>query len=197
MSTNGTLVSWEDTPAGQQVQSRLSEERTLLAIDRLLARLDTVEEAVKGLEQTMHQAPGMIAMVADMADEAYRTADANGVTIEDRLQNALVVAEKLTQPETVQKLNDLMTFADQLPGLVGMAVDTVDEGLRTARENGLEPETLVDWASQFGRAMREAQNTPSPKLGLFGMLRALNDPDRQRALGFSLNFLKSLGKQMK
>ena len=197
MSTNGTLVSWEDTPAGQQVQSRLSEERTLLAIDRLLARLDTVEEAVKGLEQTMHQAPGMIAMVADMADEAYRTADANGVTIEDRLQNALVVAEKLTQPETVQKLNDLMTFADQLPGLVGMAVDTVDEGLRTARENGLEPETLVDWASQFGRAMREAQNTPSPKLGLFGMLRALNDPDRQRALGFSLHFLKSLGKQMK
>ena len=97
----------------------------------------------------------------------------------------------------VQKLNDLVSLTNQLPGIVAMAVDTVDEGMRTARDNGLEPETLVDWAGQFGRAMREAKNEPVSKVGLFGMIRALNDPDRQKALGFSLNFLKHLGKQMK
>lgn len=197
MSKNGVIASWDDSPAGRQVQSRLSEERTLLAIDRLLARLDTVEEAVKGLEQTMHQAPGMIAMVTDMADEAYRKADASGISIENRLNNALVMAEKLTRPEMVTKLNDLIAVTDQLPGLVAMTVDTVDEGLRKARENGLEPEALVDWAGQFGTAMRAAQNEPTKKLGLLGMMRALNDPDRQKAIGFSLNFLKHLGKQMK
>ncbi len=197
MSKNGASASWEDTPAGRQVQARLSEERTLLAIDRLLARLDTVEEAVKGLEQTMQQGPGMVAMVADMADEAYRSADANGVSIDDRLKNALTLAEQLTHPDMVQKLNDLVSLTNQLPGIVAMAVDTVDEGMRTARDNGLEPETLVDWAGQFGRAMREAKNEPVSKVGLFGMIRALNDPDRQKALGFSLNFLKHLGKQMK
>lgn len=197
MSKNGASASWEDTPAGRQVQARLSEERTLLAIDRLLARLDTVEEAVKGLEQTMQQGPGMVAMVADMADEAYRSADANGVSIDDRLKNALTLAEQLTHPDMVQKLNDLVSLTNQLPGIVAMAVDTVDEGMRTARDNGLEPETLVDWAGQFGRAMREAKNEPVSKVGLFGMVRALNDPDRQKALGFSLNFLKHLGKQMK
>ncbi len=197
MSKNGVVASWDDSPAGRQVQSRLSEERTLLAIDRLLARLDTVEEAVKGLEQTMHQAPGMIAMVTDMADEAYRKADASGVSIETRLNNALVMAEKLTRPEMVTKLNDLIAVTDQLPGLVAMTVDTVDEGLRKARENGLEPESLVEWAGQFGTAMRAAQNEPTKKLGLLGMMRALNDPDRQKAIGFSLNFLKHLGKQMK
>lgn len=197
MSKNGASASWEDTPAGRQVQARLSEERTLLAIDRLLARLDTVEEAVKGLEQTMQQGPGMVAMVADMADEAYRSADANGVSIDDRLKNALTLAEQLTHPDMVQKLNDLVSLTNQLPGIVAMAVDTVDEGMRTARDNGLEPETLVDWAGQFGRAMREAKNEPVSKVGLFGMIRALNDPNRQKALGFSLNFLKHLGKQMK
>ena len=197
MSKNGASASWEDTPAGRQVQARLSEERTLLAIDRLLARLDTVEEAVKGLEQTMQQGPGMVAMVADMADEAYRSADANGVSIDDRLKNALTLAEQLTHPDMVQKLNDLVSLTNQLPGIVAMAVDTVDEGMRTARDNGLEPETLVDWAGQFGRAMREAKNESVSKVGLFGMIRALNDPDRQKALGFSLNFLKHLGKQMK
>lgn len=197
MSKNGASASWEDTPAGRQVQARLSEERTLLAIDRLLARLDTVEEAVKGLEQTMQQGPGMVAMVADMADEAYRSADANGVSIDDRLKNALTLAEQLTHPDMVQKLNDLVSLTNQLPGIVAMAVDTVDEGMRSARDNGLEPETLVDWAGQFGRAMREAKNEPVSKVGLFGMIRALNDPDRQKALGFSLNFLKHLGKQMK
>lgn len=197
MSKNGVVANWEDTPAGRQVQSRLSEERTLLAIDRLLTRLDTVEEAVKGLEQTMHQAPGMIAMMTDMADEAYRKADANGISIEARLNNALVMAEKLTRPEMVTKLNDLIAITDQLPGIVAMTVDTVDEGLRKAREKGLEPEALVDWAGQFGAAMRAAQNEPIKRLGLFGMMRALNDPDRQKAIGFSLNFLKHLGKQMK
>lgn len=197
MSKNGVAANWEDTPAGRQVQARLSEERTLLAIDRLLARLDTIEEAVKGLEQTMHQAPGMVAMVTDMADEAYRKADAKGIAVEARLNNALVMAEKLTRPEMVTKLNDLIAMSDQLPGIVAMAVDTLDEGLRKARENGLEPEALVDWAGQFGTAMRAAQNEPTQKMGLFGMMRALNDPDRQKALSFSLNFLKHLGKQMK
>lgn len=197
MSKNGVAANWEDTPAGRQVQARLSEERTLLAIDRLLARLDTIEEAVKGLEQTMHQAPGMVAMVTDMADEAYRKADTKGIAVEARLNNALVMAEKLTRPEMVTKLNDLIAMSDQLPGIVAMAVDTLDEGLRKARENGLEPEALVDWAGQFGTAMRAAQNEPTQKMGLFGMMRALNDPDRQKALSFSLNFLKHLGKQMK
>lgn len=197
MSKNGALANWDQTPAGQQVQARLSEERTLIAIDRLLARLDTVEEAVKGLEQTMQQGPGMIAMVADMADETYREADAAGISIETRLRNALTIAEKLTTTEMVQKLDDLIAFSNQLPGLVAMTVDTVDEGMRAARKNGLEPEAMVAWASQFGIAMREAQSEPTPQLGLFGLIRALNDPDRQKALGFSLNFLKSLGKQMK
>jgi uncharacterized protein YjgD (DUF1641 family) len=254
MNTNGTAPSWADSPAGQQVQARLSEEKTLQALDRILARLDTVEESLAKLSDAMHQGPGMIAMAADMADEAYRKADAQGINLEDRLQNALTLAEQLTAPEMVDKisqltefasqapglvamtgdmldeayrradasgisiderlgtaltlaekltapdmvgkLDDLMSLANQLPGIIAMGVDTLDEGLRQARANGLEPETMVEWASQFGRAMREAQETPAKPVGLFGMVTALRDRDRQKAMSFSLNFLKALGKQL-
>lgn len=254
MSKNGSLAHWDETPAGQQVKARLAEEKTLLALDKILARLDTVEEAVSGLATAMHQGPGMVAMVADMADEAYRRTDANGVNLETRLKGALEIAdkltapamvdklsnllalsdqlpgmvamtadmadeayrhadnrgvnieqrlgialelaEKLTEPTMVNKLNGILAFSDQLPGLIALGMDTLDEGLRKARENGLEPETMVEWAAQFGRAMREAQAAPTTEVGLFGMLTALRDPDRQKALGFSLNFLKHLGKQL-
>ncbi|WP_020536564.1 DUF1641 domain-containing protein [Lewinella cohaerens] len=254
MSKNGSPVLWEETPAGQQVKARMAEEKTLLALDKILARLDTVEEAVSGLATAMHQGPGMVAMVADMADETYRRTDANGVNIETRLKGALEIAEKLTAPAMVDKLNNLLTvtdqlpgliamtadmadeayrqadnrgvsieqrlgvalelaeklteptmvnklsgalaFANQLPGLIAMGMDTLDEGMRQARENGLEPETMIEWAAQFGSAMRETQAEPPTKVGAFGMLTALRDPDRQKALGFSLNFLKHLGKQL-
>jgi uncharacterized protein YjgD (DUF1641 family) len=254
MNTNGSPPTWADSPAGQQLQARLAEEKTLQALDHILARLDTVEASLSKLSDVMHQGPGMVAMAADMADEAYRQADARGVNLENRLHNALVLAEQLTAPEMVEKisqlteftnqvpglvamtgdmldeayrradasgvsiderlstalalaekltapdmvgkLNDLMTLADQLPGIIAMTVDTVDEGLRQARENGLEPETMVEWASQFGRAMREAQETPAKPIGLFGMVGALRDKDRQKAMSFSLNFLKALGKQL-
>lgn len=103
------------------------------------------------------QAPGLIAMTGDMVDEAYRQADTRGVRIDQRLGTALALAEKLTDPAMVEKLDGVLVLSDQLPGLVAMGVDTLDEGMRQARENGLHPEALIAWASQFGKAMQEAQ----------------------------------------
>ncbi|RMF02829.1 MAG: DUF1641 domain-containing protein [Bacteroidetes bacterium] len=255
MSKNGTIVPWLETPAGQQVQARLAEERTLQAIDRLLTRLDTVEQAVSNLATMMHQGPGLTAMVVDMADEAYRTADRNGVSIDERLKNALALAEKLTTPTMLEKLNGLLTLADQapglvamagdmvdeayrnadargvsidqrlstalalaekltapemvgkldgllslsdqLPGLVAMGIDILDEGMRSAIASGIDPQALAQWAGQAGQALSQAQAEPPAKVGgIFGLLRAIKDPDRQKALGFLMNFLKHLGSKM-
>ncbi len=255
MSNNGSSLPWADTPAGQQVQARLAEERTLLAMDRLLARLDTIEAAVGNLATIMHQGPGLVAMAsdmvdegyrradaqginiderlktalalaerltapqmveklngvltladqapglaamtADMVDEAYRRADASGISIDDRLGVALELAEKLTAPAMLEKLNGLLTLTDQLPGLAAMTLDIVDDTMRTAIQNGFDPQGLLKWAGQAGMAMVHAQQEPPAKVGgVFGLLRALNDPDRQKALGFLMNLLKHLGKTM-
>jgi uncharacterized protein YjgD (DUF1641 family) len=254
MSKNANAAVWQDTPAGQKVQARLAEERTLTAIDKLLARLDTVEEAVERLATMMQQGPGMVAMVADMADEACRTADRNGISVDERLRTALVLAEKLTAPSLVEKLTSvltladqapgliamtgdmfdeayrkadangvsiderlgvalqlaerltaptmvakldgLMTLSDQLPGLVAIAMDSVDETMRTAIASGVDPQGLVQWAGQAAQALSQAQAAPVSKVGAFGLFRALGDDDRQKALGFLMSFLKNMGKQL-
>ena len=121
---------WTTTEAGKHLQSRLNEERTVAAIDRLLDRIETLESAVEKLTIAMERGPGMISMVADMADEQYRKAAQNGVDIEQRLANALTIAEKLTAPEMVEKLNSLLKFTEQAPGLISMTMDMADEGYR-------------------------------------------------------------------
>lgn len=313
MSNNGSPLTWTETEAGQRLQAHLSEERTLAAIDRLLDRLDTVEQAVERLSTMMQQGPGMTAMFADMADEAYRKADANGISIDQRLKNALAIAEKLTSPEMTQKLDHLITFtnqapglmamtadmadsiyrqadtngisidqrlknaleiaekltspemteklgdllslADQAPGLIAMTADMADEAyrkadargvsidqriklaweaaekltapemiakleqllvmghqmpglvaitadiadetMRNAIAKGVDPQTIAQIAGSAGQALSQArQEAPAKVGGIFSLLGALKDSDRQRGLGFLMNFLKHFGKNL-
>lgn len=254
-NTNSSLNHWSDSEAGQQVMSRLSSEDTLRSIDHLLAKINTLEKAVDHLATIMQQGPGLIAMTGDMVDETYRQADANGVSIDQRLKNALHIAEKLTAPEMVDKLDNLMTFTNQLPGLMAMqadivdeayrkadargvsidqrlgnaleiaekltapemveklnglmelsnqlpgiaamTIDMVDEGMKKAVANGFDPKVLADTASAANTALTNAKaEAPAKVGGPFGLIRALRDPDRQRGLGFLLNFLKHFGKNI-
>ncbi|MEZ4985432.1 MAG: DUF1641 domain-containing protein [Saprospiraceae bacterium] len=256
MDSNGNGTHWADTPAGQQVQARLADQQTLLALDKLLTRLDTIEQAVANLATMMQQGPGLAAMAADMADEAYKKADAKGISIDERLKTALDLAERLTSPLMVEKLHNALTLAEQMPGLAAMTADVVDEAYRRADahgvnldervkvaldlaekltnpvmvdrlngmltlqdqapglaamtldimdenmgraiQNGLDPHGLVNWAGQAAMAMAKAQQEPPAKVGgIFGLLKAINDPDRQKALGFLMNLLKQLGKTFK
>ncbi|PHN05911.1 DUF1641 domain-containing protein [Flavilitoribacter nigricans] len=255
MSGNGTSVSWLESEAGKQVQARLSEPRTLEAIDHLLERIDTLETAVDKLSDALRQGPGMVAMVGDMVDEGYRQADAQGVSIDERLKSALKIAEKLTAPEMVAKIDGLISMTDQLPGMmamvgdmadetyrqadargvsidqrlgvalrmaeqltapemaaqlenalqlsqqmpgmVAMMVDMVDEGMKRAVESGFDPQTLTRVAGAANSALTEAYAEPPARVGgIFSMLRALKDPDRQKGMGFLLNFLKHFGQKI-
>lgn len=255
MNGNGTSAPWTESEAGQQVQARLSEPRTLEAIDHLLQRIDTLESAVDRLGDAMRQGPGMVAMVGDMVDETYRQADARGVSIDARLKSALTIAEKLTAPEMVAKIDGLIKMTDQLPGMlamvgdmadetyrqadsrgvsidqrlgvalkmaeqltapemaekldnalqlanqmpgmVAMMVDMVDEGVKNALDNGFNPQTLSRVAGTANTALTKAYAEPPAKVGgIFGLLRAIKDPDRQKGLGFLLNFLKHFGQNL-
>ncbi len=253
--TNGRTVSWMETEAGKNIQKRLADEKTLTAIDHLLTRIDTLEQTVDKLASIWEQTPGMLAMAADTADEFYRQADNKGITVDERLRGALSLAEKLTAPETVVKLETVLNLADQLPGLVAMkvdwldeqyrqldtqgirieerlavamnlaekltapamvekleilvklteqlpgivamAVDTMDEKMKIAVDHGFDFRTLSDIAGSANTALTNAKTEPPEKVrGIFGLFRALRNPDRQKGLGFVLNFLKHFGKQL-
>ena len=253
MENNGTIIQM-DTEAAKQLQERLNSERTLKALDHLLARIDTLEQAVDRLATTMEQGPGMVSMVTDMVDEAYQSADHRGVNLEQRFSNALQLLEqltapamveklkglmtlsdqipglvsmatdmidegyqnaaarnvnlearlgaglqmleKLTDPEMVEKLNNLFQLADQLPGLIAMTVDMVDEEAARASNQGIDFPALLALGSKAGQAVTEAQSMPKKKVGIFGLMRELRHPDRQKALAFLMNITEQFGKKL-
>lgn len=197
MSTNGAHSAWQETPAGRQMLATFSEERTLKAIEHLLARLDTLEKAVEDLNLLMRQGPGLVAMATDAVDEIYSKSDEQGASIETRIRNGLEMAGKLTAPGMPEKLDQLLTFSEQLPGLVAMAADSADEMMKKAIAHGFDPQALISVAGAANRALTAAAAEPPARTGgIFGLLRALKDPDRQRGLGFMLNFLRHFGKNI-
>ena len=274
---------WTDTKAGKALESRLNDEQVVNTMNRILDRLDVIESSLNAL----HQAPGMISMVTDMTDEAVRTASARGVDIDERLRSALAIAEKLTAPSMVKKINALVDAADQTSGMVSMTVDIIDDTVKTAAENGVdinerlgsalvlaekltEPHVvgqinnMLDMMSQssglvamaadsfdgimqvaidkgvdpqefitqlFGvttklahllstdemkeiieggifdvgtlkvigaasSALVESNDAPAKKVGLFGMMREMKNPDMQKALGFLTTFARLFGKKI-
>ena len=151
-------TTWLETSAGKHLQESLSNEKTLTSIDRLLARIDTLEKAVDKLTTVIEQGPGMMSMVTDMADEAYQKSAHRGVDIEQRLGNALTIAEKLTAPEMLEKLDAFLKFADQAPGLISMTMDVVDEGFKKSANNGVYLE------ERLGNALVLAEKLTAPEM---------------------------------
>lgn len=210
-----------------RLEDRLNNPDTAQALNRLLDRLDTIEEAVAKLDALMTQGPAMAAMVTDMADDVYREADAAGVDLDERLRLTLQLAERLTAPRTVEVLTQLMdrmddleqliALGEQAPGFIAMMVDTFDTLHHRAVAAGHDPEQMIrrsltalthvlesgaadpktfEIIGSAGDALAESSQEAPPEVGLFGLLRAMRDPDMRRALGFLTEFGKRFGKEL-
>jgi len=206
MDTNGTNIL-PSSEAGKQLQERLSSDHTLRALDHLLQRIDTLEAAVDRLATALERGPGMLSMATDMADEEISNAQQRGIDIEERLSNALHLAEKLTAPAMVEKLDRLAELSDQLPGLASMAADMADEGYQRAAEQGVELEqrlrlglemleklTRPDMAERLSQLMELSEQLP----GLMAMGVDILDEGYRRAAeqGIDWNTLGDRGVEM-
>ncbi|MCO5191312.1 MAG: DUF1641 domain-containing protein [Anaerolineae bacterium] len=201
------------------------DERLRTALE--LAEKLTAPEMVARIDSLIalaDQAPGMAAMVADIADETVRQAAANGIDIEARLRAGLEIAEKLTAPEMVANLNQFMALAESAPGMVAMLGDIADDTIRQLAAYGIDvneritvslvaaerltsPEAstalmtlldpdLVGIVGDAGGAFKDSLSMPSQKIGLFGLMRSLSDPDIQRSLNIALNFGRAFGRKL-
>jgi Protein of unknown function (DUF1641) len=197
MEAGANTKGYASTQSVQHLKSKLNEEQTVQAIDRLLDRLDVLEKAVSQLSMLMQQGPGLVAMTVDMADEVYRKADAQGVNIENRLGAALQLAEKLTEPAMVEKLDTLITLADRAPGIVAMMADSFDEEMKNGAAKNIDFNALANLAQNTAAAIGDANQMPPTKVGgIFSMLRIMQDPDRQKAIGYFMNIAKAFGKKL-
>lgn len=184
--TNGALT----------VLERVNQPDTAAALNRLLDRIDALEQAVTTLADTIQQAPAVMAMAGDMVDEAWRMAAAQGIDLEARARTGLRLLNKLTEPQVVSQFEQMLALAHQAPGLVAMLGDMADEAYRDAAAAGLDIEAVAATGISFGRALVAAQTMPTQPLGPLGLFSTLRDPEVQKALGFLMNVVRQLGKTL-
>lgn len=202
------------------------------ATERLLARLESIEERLARLEpvlDTVAQAPAFAASAVDVVDDYSGRLRDRGVDPEVRLGRLLQLAEQLTEDRTMAALEGALAFAHDAPGLASMAVDVLDEQAGRLRDDGIDPghalangaHTALQFASLVGtrevhalktilasealapeavavvsaaaQALVECHGRERKRIGVFGLMAALRDPDVQRALDFLLGVGRRFG----
>lgn len=112
------------------------------------------------------------------------TGELNDIGALDALQAALLAKEKITGIAVGQISREPVT--NMLNNLMAAA------GVLTA----IDPATVRQLSNSVQRGLHEAElgNGSDQKTGALQLLKALNDPDINRALTFGMNFLKGMGK---
>ncbi|MDX1407091.1 MAG: DUF1641 domain-containing protein [Saprospiraceae bacterium] len=165
---------------------------TASILREILNRMDRMEAHMEELRSLSTQIPGLMAIGVDTLDEAVGQWQDNGVNVEHRMKHAARLLELATTDETVRQLETLLEISERLPGLLSIAVDSLDEMAMEADLDG-----IMKTATAAGTALAKTHAEPGTQIrGIFGLLRALRDPDRQRAMSFLMNFLKHFGKQL-
>ena len=113
---------------------------------------------------------GAFATGADFVDETASKAASAGVDVEPRLSSLLSLLMQLTEPENMKALQ---TLIGRLPQLAELAKLT--DALSAVQE-------------------KTANSKEKQKLGMFGLLGALKNPDVQKAVAFAAQFGEEFGK---
>lgn len=196
MLTEQTTAAWQDSRDGVALLERMSQPSTLRALSNILDRAEALDKLSEKLVSSSEEIPQLVSIGVDTADELFQDAAERGVDWDDRMKRMIPLIERLTEPDQLRRIEALLDFADQIPGLVSMAVDTFDNEMDTSVEEGFDLASLGELGSKAGGALMQAVQEPGEVKGIFSLLRQMNDPDRRKATAFLMTFLKHLGKRL-
>jgi len=172
------------TNGADALEKRLQDPETRQVLARLLDRLDTIEEAM----DTLQQMPDVLRTTTDVVDDELTRAADRDVVLDERAREALTLAEKLTEPETVDVLSTLIDRLDQLeavarlaedvPDATMVAVDTIDDALTRAAARGV----VVDERAREGLMLLEKMTEPDTAAALGAVLDRAEHLERLSAL---------------
>lgn len=119
-------------------------------LERVLARLERIEAKLDRIDALTAQAPALMALATDTVDHMVYDAAQIGIDIDERARLGIALLAQLTDPATITALGSLLdrlgtvaTLAEQLPGLVAMGVDVLDELYAAVQQQGVDLETTV------------------------------------------------------
>lgn len=162
------------TPASTSTAD-LAPTVTLQAIEERTRAIAEVAEGLRPLLALARQAPALVAIAMDSFDEAVRTAHDNGIDVERGVLNGAEAALRFgatMDAEKVRELDALLNSGVLAPG--------------TLRIIG-----------ELGRALTDTAAAPARTAGIVGLLKALGQPDVQRALGFFVTFAERFGRRLR
>lgn len=175
-----TLDDWADRAAARGIDL----EQRLTSVTRLLERLSdpaTVSLLERGLSLA-EQAPNVIAALADTFDQHADALAERGVDLEQRRAQVLGTLERLTSPEVLGGLQALLKHTEALAVLL---------------DSGMLAEGALRVTAQAGHALAAAAETDGlERVGAFGLLRAMGEPDVQRATALAVRFARALGRDI-
>ena len=155
------------------------DERLARTLERIEHRLSVIEQRLLPLETLGTRIPQALAVLTDTFDDHVDALSQRGIDVEERRQLLLRIFERLTAPEALVAVQELLKHVDTIATLLDSGV--LDPG----------PVRMV---ARAGQALATAAETEGrERVGAFGLLRALGDPDVQRAAGLAIRFAQALG----
>ena len=151
---------------------QVTEPNNMRAIERLVGRLPKLEEGSALLDEL----PNLIATAMDVFDEYAAQLKSEGIDLEQSVRQGLHAALYLGCRISEDEL-DRIGFLLKSDVLDVHSVETVGMA-----------------GSALSSCRRGTCEHPVPKrVGLFGLLKSIRDPNTQRALSFGLQFAKCFG----
>ncbi len=160
------------------------------ALSRVEQKLDRLEQRLAFLDQL----PAVLEAGASTADDLARTHQ-----LHERMEKALHLLEKLTRPEMLSKLEQLIELANAAPDQISAIFGTIDDLADKARKEGIDIGAIVpdlaDTTLSLLRALQQAR-THVDEPGLFSVLTAVRDPNVSRAFGFGIALARAFGADL-
>ena len=153
---------------------KLSEPATILALSELLKQLPQLAQLAK----IAVELPKLLAIVWDVVEEYQQKFAADGIDVEKALTNGLNAVLYLSSEidhERLQRIDSLLSSEILNPNALNVIANAVNS-LHTAQT--------------------ETSGQSKDRIGIFGMLAALRDPQVQRSLAFAVEFGKCFGKNL-
>ncbi len=175
-----------DGPAA--LVAALSQPETVAVMLRLIDRIDMVDASLSSIAQV----PDLAAGAVDTVDRLVAAARASGIDLDGRLQASLALAERLSDPETVEALLKLTDHVGELadaaalvppsvkavgalPDVVAVATDTVRRLVDQMEAEGMALEYRLQGVLAVTAAITEPRT-------LAALERLLDDPARLEQL---------------
>jgi uncharacterized protein YjgD (DUF1641 family) len=166
-------VAIADTPPRtQDIQSVATALQTMEERTRAVAEL---ADGLRPLIALAGQAPALVAVLMDSFDEAMRMASDRGIDVERGLLNGAEAALRFGTTMDAERVRDLDALL----------------------KSGVFAPSALRVIGELGRALTDTAAAPPATYGIVGLLKALGQPDVQRALGFLVTFAERFGRRLR